>query len=159
MRRGSKAGIKAYLADKVGIVVEAADLQAAANGAAEWARRLRELREEGWKISSHNDRNDLRPGQYVLEAKPDSGAYRFPRAISSRLRGKCWNATVTHARCAGRPPERTMDKAAPCAFISGISWTGVMAAGTRWQISGRCAASVIRERRTSPRNRRPMYGS
>ena len=49
---------------------------------------MRELREEGWKISSHNDRADLKPGQYILEEPPGATAYRFPRAISSRLRAQ-----------------------------------------------------------------------
>lgn len=41
----------------------------AAAPATEWARRLRELREDaGYKISSHHDRLDLSPGEYVLES-------------------------------------------------------------------------------------------
>ena len=55
----------------------------------EWARRLRELRnDEGWKISSHNDRADLKPGQYCLEEEPPSGVfhYSFAKPISGRLR-------------------------------------------------------------------------
>lgn len=66
------------------------ELQEATKGAAEWARRLRELRTEGWKISSHNDRVDLKPGQYMLEAKPpvSTEVYRFTRPISLRLRAQ-----------------------------------------------------------------------
>lgn len=38
-----------------------------AAGISEWARRIRELRnEEGWNIQTHNDRSDLKPGEYVL---------------------------------------------------------------------------------------------
>ena len=87
---GSKAGLRSYLESRVGVVVDSAELQAAANGAAEWARRLRELRAEGWKISSHNDRADLKPGQYMLEAPPPAKAeiYRFEKPISSRLRAQ-----------------------------------------------------------------------
>ena len=45
------------------------DAIAKAAGIYEWARRLRELREDlGWRISSHNDRADLKPGEYVLES-------------------------------------------------------------------------------------------
>ena len=70
--------------------MDKAELQAAANGVAEWARRLRELRAEGWKISSHNDRADLKPGQYMLEAPPPASAevYRFEKPISGRLRAQ-----------------------------------------------------------------------
>lgn len=65
---GSKATLRTYLIERVGVVLEADELQAAANGASQWCRRLRELRqEEGWKISSHYDRSALKPGQYVLE--------------------------------------------------------------------------------------------
>jgi hypothetical protein len=35
--------------------------------AAEWARRVRELKgEEGMNIVTHKDRDDLKPGQYIL---------------------------------------------------------------------------------------------
>jgi len=77
------------------VVLESADLQAAAHGAVEWGRRLRELREEGWKISSHNDRSGLKPGQYMLEAPPPRKArmhrstrYLFAPRISSRVRAQ-----------------------------------------------------------------------
>ena len=57
---------------------------AAAAGIYEWARRLRELREEhGWRISSHNDRKDLKLGEYVLESwLPDRPRQpQIPRAV------------------------------------------------------------------------------
>jgi hypothetical protein len=38
-------------------------------GISEYARRIRELRdEEGMQIKSHIDRHDLKPGEYVLES-------------------------------------------------------------------------------------------
>ena len=84
---GSKAALKAYLVARVGIVLDTEQLQTAANGATQWSRRLRELREEGWKISSHYDRSDLRPGQYILEELPPQQAdYRFAKSISQRVR-------------------------------------------------------------------------
>jgi len=76
-------------------VLESADLQAAAHGAAEWGRRLRELRDEGWQTSSHNDRSGLKPGQYMLEAPPPRKArmhrstrYLFAPRISGRVRAQ-----------------------------------------------------------------------
>ena len=56
----------------------------------EWARRLRELRdEEGWPILSHHDRTSLKPGEYILThlppAAPDN---RFQRGISQKLRSE-----------------------------------------------------------------------
>ena len=84
---GSKAALKAYLVARVGIVLDTEQLQTAANGATQWSRRLRELREEGWKISSHYDRSDLRPGQYMLEELPPQQAdYSFAKSISQRVR-------------------------------------------------------------------------
>ena len=54
-------------------------------GISEWARRVRELRnEEGYQIMSHHDRGFLKPGQYILEdPKPQSA---FAREISKETR-------------------------------------------------------------------------
>ena len=90
-RLGSKERIRRFLRLRVGEVVTGAQIQEAAGpDVTEWARRLRELRnEEGWKISSNNDRADLRPGQYVLEAPPPSRTeYAFARPISAKLRAQ-----------------------------------------------------------------------
>jgi hypothetical protein len=55
----------------------------------EWARRVRELREqEGWLILTHNDSADLKPGQYLLPEKPTERAVKFDRVISARLRAE-----------------------------------------------------------------------
>lgn len=53
----------------------------------EWARRVRELRTEGWRIATHNDRNDLAPGQYVC-AKVAEPGYVFSKPISGALRAQ-----------------------------------------------------------------------
>ncbi len=88
-RVGSRATLAEYLRSRVGQVLDADELQEAAGGATEWARRLRELRASGWSISSNNDRNDLKPGQYVLEAEPpDKGEYVFERPISGTTRAR-----------------------------------------------------------------------
>lgn len=51
----------------------------------EWARRIRELRnDEGMDIVTHNDLADLKPGQYLLRSlKPQP---RFEGGISKKLR-------------------------------------------------------------------------
>ena len=61
------------------------ELRLVAGGITEWARRVRELRnEEGYRILTHNDRSDLKPGQYLLEnPKPEPA---FERAISKETR-------------------------------------------------------------------------
>lgn len=66
----AKSKIKAFLRGNVGVVVDNKQLNDVA-GITEWARRVRELRdEEGWPILTHHDRDDLKPGQYVLVGDP-----------------------------------------------------------------------------------------
>lgn len=51
---------------------------------------MRELREdEHWPILTHNDRTDLKPGQYLLkEVPPTREAIKFSRPISAKLRAE-----------------------------------------------------------------------
>jgi 5-methylcytosine-specific restriction endonuclease McrA len=87
---GSKAGIRLFLLANIGRVVTSSEIREAGNQASEWARRLRELRdEEGWPIRSHNDDASLKPGEYVLESvPPEKKAVSFQRQISARLRAE-----------------------------------------------------------------------
>ncbi len=88
-RLSVKERIRQFLKPRVGEVVTAKQIQEVTTPATEWARRLRELRKEGWRISSHNDRADLKPGEYVLEQEPPTpGEYEFEEAISGGLRSK-----------------------------------------------------------------------
>lgn len=84
-RTGSRAKLRAYFLDNVGRVLEADERHGASGNANEWARRVRELRnEEGYRILTHNDKSDLKPGQYLLlDPKP---APAFARAISKETR-------------------------------------------------------------------------
>lgn len=64
---GARERILALLKENNGNIVTKDELQYVSQ-VSEWARRLRELRvEQGWRISSHHDRPDLKPGEYVLE--------------------------------------------------------------------------------------------
>jgi hypothetical protein len=82
---GSKKLILGFLLANTGRVIESRELQEASGWAAEWARRLRELRdEEGYQILSHKDRADLKPGQYLLETAKRRPA--FQRGISKETR-------------------------------------------------------------------------
>jgi hypothetical protein len=84
-RTSSKQLILAFFLDNLGKVLESRDIQAASGGAVEWARRVRELRnEEGYQILSHKDRADLKPNQYLLETRKRSPA--FKRNISKETR-------------------------------------------------------------------------
>lgn len=82
---GARAKLRAYFLAHVGKVLESKELQQIADGASEWARRVRELRtEEGFQILTHNDRSDLKPGQYLLiDPKPIPA---FERSISKEVR-------------------------------------------------------------------------
>ena len=86
-KTSSKNRILAFFLDNLGSVLLSADIQAASGGAVEWARRVRELRAEGWLILTNNDRSDLQPGEYLL-LDPTPPAYHFERAISGRLRAQ-----------------------------------------------------------------------
>lgn len=82
---GARAMLRAYFLENIGRVMNSEELREAAGGISEWARRVRELRsEEGYLILTHNDRSDLKPGEYLLEtAKPQPA---FERAISKETR-------------------------------------------------------------------------
>lgn len=83
--RGSRAKLRAHFLANLGRIMEGSELRAVAGGISEWARRVRELRnEEGFQILTHHDRADLKPGEYLLEvAKPQPA---FARAISKETR-------------------------------------------------------------------------
>lgn len=85
-----RAGIAAFLKDNIEKIVTTEQIREASGWQGQYGRRLRELRNEfGWKISSHNDRSDLKPGEYRLEQEPPGEAeYRFTKAISGRLRAQ-----------------------------------------------------------------------
>ena len=71
-RGGARGSLRAHFLNNLGRVMDSEELRVVAGNQSEWARRVRELRtEEGYLILTHNDRSDLKPGQYLLEtAKP-----------------------------------------------------------------------------------------
>lgn len=84
-RLSSKRRILAYLLSNIGRVLTSDEIRSASGGASEWARRLRELRdEEGYQILSHRDRAELKPGQYLLLTEVRRPA--FSRDISKETR-------------------------------------------------------------------------
>lgn len=82
--KGSRAKLRDFFLNNIGKVLNSEELREVA-GASEWARRVRELRnEEGLNIVTHNDRSDLKPGEYILlDLKPVPA---FERGISKELR-------------------------------------------------------------------------
>lgn len=83
-QKGSRAKLRDYFFANQGKILNSETLRRIA-GTSEWGRRVRELRnEEGMNIVTHNDRNDLKPGQYLLvDLKPLPS---FDRNISKELR-------------------------------------------------------------------------
>ena len=83
--KGARTRLREHFLANIGRVMNSDELREAAGGITEWARRVRELRnEEGYKILTHNDRSDLKSGQYLLEDPQPEPA--FERAISKETR-------------------------------------------------------------------------
>ncbi|HEY5326156.1 MAG TPA: HNH endonuclease [Mucilaginibacter sp.] len=82
--KGSKKKLREFFIENVGKVVDK-DVLGKVAGKSEWGRRVRELRnEEGMNIVTHNDRSELKPGQYLLlDLKPLPA---FERGISKETR-------------------------------------------------------------------------
>lgn len=84
---GSKQLILEFFLRNIGNVLESKDIQKASGGAVEWARRVRELRnEDGYQILSHKDRANLKPNQYLMETIDRVPA--FGRGISKETRAR-----------------------------------------------------------------------
>ena len=85
---GSKERIRQFLIAHVGQMVTSIEIRdSIGTEVSEWARRVRELREdEGWPILTHNDSADLKPGQYLLNGLPPEKKVIFKRSISGKLR-------------------------------------------------------------------------
>ena len=81
---GARDRLRAYFLMHTGEILDSDTLREVA-GVSEWARRVRELRnEEGYQILTHNDRSSLKPGQYMLENIMPQPA--FAREISKETR-------------------------------------------------------------------------
>lgn len=82
---GARAQLRKYFLANIGRVMDSDELRKASGNISEWARRIRELRtEEGYQILTHNDRDDLKPNEYLLENKKPLPA--FARGISKETR-------------------------------------------------------------------------
>ncbi len=81
---GMRTKLRAHFLAHIGKIMSSDELREVA-GKSEWARRVRELRnEEGYQILTHNDRADLKQGEYLLENPKPLPA--FERSISKELR-------------------------------------------------------------------------
>jgi len=83
-QKGSRAKLRTYFLANLGKIMNSDELREIA-GTSEWARRVRELRdEEGYQILTHHDRSNLKPGEYLLEIDKPQPA--FERGISKETR-------------------------------------------------------------------------
>lgn len=83
---GARDKIREYFIANVGKVLRTQQIRRVA-GISEYARRIRELRdEEGFQIKSRIDRADLKPGEYILETLEQKPV--IDRAISPQLRNE-----------------------------------------------------------------------
>ena len=84
-KQGARAKLREHFLANVGRIMGSDELRAVSGGISEWARRVRELRtEEGYQVLTHNDRSELKPGQYLLENPKPQPA--FERGISKETR-------------------------------------------------------------------------
>ena len=84
-RGGARGKLRAHFLANIGRIMDSEELRTVGDNQSEWARRIRELRtEEGYLILTHNDRSELKPGQYLLENPKPQPAYE--RAISKETR-------------------------------------------------------------------------
>lgn len=145
---GARDKLRRYFLYHIGQVLDSDTLREVA-GISEWARRVRELRnEEGYQILTHNDRSDLKPGQYLLENPKPQPA--FAREISKETRAMCLTAMALPVRCAARSPESRILMTLPAkhACISGTSLTKAWAAQMTRPTCARFAVCVTRAQLT-----------
>jgi len=90
--------LRDYLIKNVGSILNSDTLREVA-GTSEWGRRVRELRnEEGMNIVTHNDRSELKPGQYLLvNLKPLPA---FEEVSQKKYVLSSWIEMVLPAKCA-----------------------------------------------------------
>lgn len=144
-RGGARGKLRAHFLANVGRIMDSEELRAVGDNQSEWARRVRELRtEEGYLILTHNDRSELKPGQYLLENPKPQPA--FERAISKETRAFVLDRNgFTCQMCgavAGEP--HPYDTTRKPDFILGISLIRAWAALMTHQISVQFAPCVMK---------------
>lgn len=82
---GSRAKLRTHFLTNIGRTMGSDELREVSGNKSEWARRVRELRtQEGYLILTHNDRSNLKPGEYLLETPQPQPA--FERTVSKEAR-------------------------------------------------------------------------
>lgn len=81
---GAKKRLLEHFLANIGRVIDNEEIRDIGD-ASEWARRIRELREDGYKILTKTDRADLKVGQYVMPHS-ERGEGTGKRSISKTTR-------------------------------------------------------------------------
>jgi len=101
-RKSARDKLREYFDAHVGKILDNQTLREVA-GISDWPRRVRELRgDEGMQIHTHLDRDDLKPGQYVLVSTK-----RLPRishAIDAQMRARILERNGYTCQMCGRGP-------------------------------------------------------
>jgi hypothetical protein len=101
--KSARESIRLFLLKNLNRVIEGSELRKAGGSISEWARRVRELRDEqGYDILTHKDRADLKPGQYMLMT-----ATRRPildRTISKETRARVLERNGFTCQACGAAP-------------------------------------------------------
>jgi hypothetical protein len=161
-KAGSKERIRQFLLANIGSVVTATQIREAIGAeVSEWARRLRELREqEGWPIRTHHDDARLKPGEYILESTPpEKKDVAFARGISTKLRAEVLDRNGFTCQMCGLTPGDTDPETARkvrlhIGHIVDKTWAGRM----NCPIFAHSVRPAIRGPRTSPARSRPASG-
>ena len=97
--------LRAFLLDNIGVAVNG-DQLLAASGIKTYARRMRDLRAEGWPIQSRRDNTSLALDEYVLTGKPPAEPPpRFTRRVPKRLRSAVLMRNGSVCQLCGRTPD------------------------------------------------------
>ena len=100
----ARESIRLFLLKNLNRVISGSELREASGGVSEWARRVRELRDEqGYNILTNKDRAGLKPGEYMLLT-----AKRRPildRAISKEVRARVLERNGFTCQACGAGPD------------------------------------------------------
>lgn len=103
-QKGARVKLREFFEANVGKIVTSKQLRdAAGSGVSEWARRVRELRDDvGMQILTHNDRSSLKADEYLLESLDLRPV--VARGISARLRAQVLDRNGFTCQMCGASP-------------------------------------------------------
>lgn len=128
MAKGARRKILELLLDNVGKEVAREEIQEAA-GISEWARRVRELAQEGWDIETTKD-------GYKLLSQEKQAVDSVRSAISQKLRYKILKRDNSHCRRCGRSVDDGVKLVVD--HIVPVEWGGGTTEDNLWTLCTEC---------------------